>query len=630
MPAISFDVFISYSRRDQSFVDWLENVLDLAAVRSFRDTTDLEIFDRLDASLKKNIANARWLIAIISPSYLNSYWCMFEAIEAVQGQDREQRFLPLILRYTPDDQSLDEGFVLTALDDLAHQINDFEQRLVKARAYELSTKLDKLNYVRANLPRVFNHIQERLYPQFDLWNEPAMHEAALRLLRRLKPDIPTDLVLPLVSIPSRAPAVASPRLQPMPRILWSSKVGHCARTNSPLISGNEVFIGTAGVHWNQPDDQDGIRCLDAETGAQKWFTSTPADTNQLLLTKGLIVAGCDDGTLVALNSRDGAKRWKHRIQDGVIGKPLRLPVFNWRENRHENVTEPLLIVSYSGCLHVINLLDGRELQKLELGSPILAVPLLINDGTYPADGYVIVPSIDGILYFVSFAGGRLTDVATINITYRYSAGSILADDPPRIPSLGTEPILHEKNKLLIPFARDTSDASPPLVAIDLQTRQLIWRSGDPEGLANGFGNIRGTPVITNGEVIFSTAYSNALTAVSLETGAVTWQVELGTEMFEQWPGPITDGADVYLGRHDGYVHKINLKVRRREWSLFLGAHDRAGATIAGDQTLPEFQEFPSWLAGNSAPILATPALDRGRLYIGTSEGWLYSVGNLGA
>jgi outer membrane protein assembly factor BamB len=94
-------------------------------------------------------------------------------------------------------------------------------------------------------------------------------------------------------------------------------------------------------------------------------------------------------------------------------------------------------------------------------------------------------------------------------------------------------------------------------------------------------------------------------------------------------GPVTDGTAVYLGRHDGYLHKVDTKLKRREWSMFLGGQDRAGIAVAGDHLPPEFQEGSSWRSGNSSPILATPVLDRGRLYVGTSEGWLYCIGNLG-
>jgi hypothetical protein len=70
-------------------------MVEKTGLTCFQDTTGLKIFDKLDASLKAAISRSRWLAAIISPSYLQSYWCLFEALEAIQGQDLEQHFVPM-------------------------------------------------------------------------------------------------------------------------------------------------------------------------------------------------------------------------------------------------------------------------------------------------------------------------------------------------------------------------------------------------------------------------------------------------------------------------------------------------------------------------------------------------------
>jgi hypothetical protein len=63
--------------------------------------------------------------------------------------------------------------------------------------------------------------------------------------------------------------------------------------------------------------------------------------------------------------------------------------------------------------------------------------------------------------------------------------------------------------------------------------------------------------------------------------------------------------------------------------MFLGDERRAGAVVGSTQEAPEFADRPVWAAGGSSPILATPAADRGRIYVGTHQGWLYCIGNLG-
>ena len=63
--------------------------------------------------------------------------------------------------------------------------------------------------------------------------------------------------------------------------------------------------------------------------------------------------------------------------------------------------------------------------------------------------------------------------------------------------------------------------------------------------------------------------------------------------------------------------------------MYLGEHAQAGAAMPGSQAPPEFSDSSAWAAGSSSPILATPTLDPGRLYVGTHEGWLYCISNLG-
>ena len=126
------------------------------------------------------------------------------------------------------------------------------------------------------------------------------------------------------------------------------------------------------------------------------------------------------------------------------------------------------------------------------------------------------------------------------------------------------------------------------------------------------------------------AYTSGLVAVAVATGKTAWSVELGQAMFEQWSYADRGRTlDLHRGRHDGYLHKVSSERRRREWSMFLGDERRAGAVVGSTQETPEFADRAVWAAGGSSPILATPAMDRGRIYVGTHQGWLYCIGNLG-
>jgi outer membrane protein assembly factor BamB len=600
------DVFVSYNHRDKSFVNFLVQLFRRVGLSCFQDISGLKIYEKLDASLKASIARSRWLMAIISPSYLQSYWCLFEALEAIQGQDLEQRFLPIFVRYRPEDQSLDEDFVLKALQDLDDQMREFETKIVRMRAFDLSGKLQKLQFVRQTLPKVFIQMHERLYPELLLWDDEAVRVTLNQIIMRVAPESNLDIAtVPLEFVRLAATPVVIPRLRELPVLIWKAKTGCQAWKNSPLVVGNDVLVGSAGSCWNEADEEDGIYCVDAETGTTRWFASTPIDSNRLLVSKGRVVTGCDDGSIECVSMRDGSLLWQNKLDSGVVGGPIKVS--------GDGKSDPALFATYNGNLYLIDLGTGREIQCLELQHELLATPLFCAPW---AKSYqlVVAPTRTAELLFVWYREVTLTLGRTVKL---HDIAYTLAAEPAFANGL-----------LLQGLVRETYFDDPPLVAIDVNG-QTRWLASDPERKADGFGNLRSPPVIIGQEVVFAAAYSNKLCAVSIDNGALVWTVDLSQGMFEQWSGPVARGSSIYIGRSDGYVHKVNSRGRHREWSVFLGDNTHAGMAVAATQQLPEFRENDAWAVFGSAPIRATPALDRGRLYVGTWEGYLYCLGNLG-
>lgn len=626
-PTFDYDVFISYSRKDKSFVDFLVGLLNGLGLRCFRDIVRLQPYDKLDATLKSSIARSRYLIATISPAYLRSYWCLFEAMEALQGQDLDLRFLPLVVRYSPQDQSLDESFVMSALQDIDEQMKLFELQMVKMKAYDLAPKLEKLQFVRGHLPRVFVKMHERLYPQFDLWDDVSSRRTIEQLVSKLAPDAKFDASLVRLTYQKlEATPTVVPRLNELPVVHWKAKVGCFAWRNSPVIVGNKVFISTAGNQWNSNDSADGIYCLDAETGRQEWFHHTNSDANSVLVSKGLVVSGCDEGLLVAVSALNGEHRWSVKLDSGVVGGPVKLSANiggSLATPQEEELRDPLLVVTYVGSIYLIDLVTGVVIEQISLGSCVNAQPLMVTER---ASTKFVIPTIDGQLAFVVysdiFISLRETGRLQIQIADSWSKTGRSS------PYLSVRPIL--RDKLVIQgFARDTYYQAPPLVAIDLDSHSVQWEASNTGAVIDHFGNLRGSPIIVNDEIIFAAAYSKHLCALSPASGQLLWNIELGQEMFEQWSGPVASGENVFIGCHDGYLHKVNAKDRQREWSLFLGRSIDSGVSISSSQKLPEFESSHAHLSGNNSPILATPVIDRGRLYVGTHEGYLYCVANLG-
>lgn len=621
----SQDIFISYNRKDKSFAEFLVKCLEGAGLKCFQDVTGLKLFDKLDASLKLEIARSKWLMSIISPSYLQSYWCLFEALEAIQGQDVELRFFPIVLRYSPDDQALDETFVMKALADLDEQIRDFERQMVQLKAYELSAKLDKLNFVRANLPKIFRTVGERIFPEFLAWDDAIVRDTLRQLITRISPEAKIEFdTIPLAFDRLAATPLVIPRLRELPSLLWKQRIGCQAWKNSPLVVGNHVLVGSAGSIWNEPDSDDGIYSLDAETGNLAWFAPTPADANRLLFSKGIVVTGCDDGSVVAVTAKDGKRLWHVRLDSGVVGGPIKLSAnIGGPAAMGKKEDDPLLVITYTGSLYLLDLWTGRELGRIALNRFVLAEPLLYKSGY---SDILAVPTADETLVFVNYSNIRLSMNVFNSIDLRYP--SQYANEGFQPARLTVQPVFAD-GLILQGIARDTSYSEAPIIAIDDNTKRLRWMGTDSRENAGDFGNLRSAPIVVDREIIFAAAYTNELCALSLDDGRMLWAVDLGQGMFEQWCGPVAGEHTIYIGRHDGYIHKVDTKRKCREWSIFLGASELAGTVLSSNQKAPEFDAAYSWNAGGSSPILATPVLDRGRLYVGTQEGYLYCVANLG-
>ncbi len=420
----------------------------------------------------------------------------------------------------------------------------------------------------------------------------------------------------------------APRLRELPFLHWKARVGRQAWKNSPLVVGNQVLIGSAGRRWNESDPEDGVYSLDAQSGTLSWFAPTPADASRLMLSKGVLVVGCDDGSAMALAARDGSQIWRAKLDSGVVGGPIKLST-RMQSDRDRSTTDakqdadPLLVATYGGSLYVLDLLTGRRLQELRLGRNVVGEPLLFKLGN---QRMLAVPTLSGVLAFVEYSecSMALSNVQEVALRYptRFHPSGYST------PSLASRPTWSD-GLVLQGIVRDTYYPEAPVIALDARTKEMRWVGSSPEQKTEHLGNLRTAPLTLGREIVIAPAYSSRVLALSAEDGAVVWSVSLGQCMFQQWCQPIAGSELIYIGRHDGYLHGVSIRGRRLDWSMYLGNERFAGTVVSGEQKLPEFDSVPSWRAGASWPVVGTPTLDRGRLYVGTQEGYLYCIANVG-
>ncbi|MCK4394533.1 toll/interleukin-1 receptor domain-containing protein [Candidatus Bipolaricaulota bacterium] len=96
----AYDVFVSYSRRDQPFVRKLVDRLLQSGVSVFYDEADIAVGQSLADSLNRAVQNAKYVLVVMSPDYFASQWGKLELALALQQEFESDRtkVIPLLLR----------------------------------------------------------------------------------------------------------------------------------------------------------------------------------------------------------------------------------------------------------------------------------------------------------------------------------------------------------------------------------------------------------------------------------------------------------------------------------------------------------------------------------------------------
>ena len=173
--------------------------------------------------------------------------------------------------------------------------------------------------------------------------------------------------------------------------------------------------------------------------------------------------------------------------------------------------------------------------------------------------------------------------------------------------------------LIIPFARDTYyDHLPAVLALDKRTGRLRWRA---EGVGQ-WGNIRSTPALVQGELVYGEPYSGDVVGLDVESGRMAFRQEVGPCTFPQWSSPAATPELVYVPRFAGSVYAVDPTTGHVQWEIFLGdsrliENPPSGATKSSKGCSWDAPRHPLY-----APAAIAP---NGTLLVGSTEGYLYAL-----
>ena len=100
----------------------------------------------------------------------------------------------------------------------------------------------------------------------------------------------------------------APNLIERPAIAWKAKVGLQTRHNSPVVSDDTVYTGSAGEREGEADAMDGVYALDLTTGKQRWFTPFQGDVHGTSWLGGNIIVTAGKQGIWALDASTGERR----------------------------------------------------------------------------------------------------------------------------------------------------------------------------------------------------------------------------------------------------------------------------------------------------------------------------------
>ena len=295
--------------------------------------------------------------------------------------------------------------------------------------------------------------------------------------------------------------------------LWS----YTATSNvisSPCEAGGLVIAG---------NQQGNIIALNATTGKQQWQFSTkgaifssPASGNKI------VVAGSADGNVYALNLDNGKLSWKYNMNGAVLGSPL---------ISHDTV----FIGGSAGSYVALQLSTGKKIWSFDsLQGPVMSKPLLYQ-------GKLIFGAWDRNLYAVNSSNGHLV--------WKWNNGST---------------VRHFSPAACIPVAADgiVYIAAPDrfITAINAATGETWWRSKD--------GGLReSTGISQDGKTIFGKSMQDTVVLYSAGKQLPAIHKIHAGYGYEHAPSMLSEeNGFLYFGTKNGVVYCIDLATQQKKWT----------------------------------------------------------------
>jgi eukaryotic-like serine/threonine-protein kinase len=405
---------------------------------------------------------------------------------------------------------------------------------------------------------------------------------------------------------SRSGVFAAPGPQQFGGIKWKFKTNG-AVVSSPAAADGVIYVGSADGN---------LYALDQETGAQKWkFDTGEPVVSSPAVANGLVYFLGSDGALYAVMVATGAPKWRF-----ATGGERRFEARNLHglTPAAETMPDPMdhflsspavfnnrvYFGSSDGKVYAVDAVTGVLQWSFATGDVVHASPAIANNTVY-------IGSWDSYFYAL--------DAATGQEKWRFKAG----DDPAIHNQVGFQSSAAVVAGVVYVGCRDGH-----AYALDAVTGRKIWDYSTSQSWVNS------TPAVKDGLVFFGTADTHRFHAVEAKTGRLRFVVDVQALIFGS---AAVAGNLAYIGSMNGRMSAIDITTGKLAWEFRTEASTTdplhvltPSGTFDRPAMRPVFHNFMDMTMNLSrmysvGAILSSPMIDRGVLYVGSADGYLYAL-----
>ncbi|WP_135363435.1 outer membrane protein assembly factor BamB family protein [Halosimplex halophilum] len=353
----------------------------------------------------------------------------------------------------------------------------------------------------------------------------------------------------------------------------------------PVSAPTTVSYG--GFAQYQVDAQNtGATANTGPTGSssQAWtYTTGSLVQASPAVVDGTVYVGSRDASMYALATSDGSEEWSTGLGSGILSSAA--------------VVDGTVYVGAGSTLYALSAADGSEEWTYATGNTISSSPAVV-------DGTVYVGSNDDSVYAVAASDG--------SEQWTYATGGDVVSSP----AVANGTVYVGSNDSTV-YALDASDGSE------------VWT------VATG-NEVRSSPAVVDGTVYVG-SFDDTVYALDAGDGSETWSTALGGDVFVS--PSVRDGsvfaATTATGQNN--VFALAASDGSQEWAYQAADAVQSSPTVTSDTVyfgdgsgnvygLAVSDGSENWTASaGSFLVWSPPALDSGRLFIGSGDNNVYAL-----